>query len=235
MQKEIEKYSDGKQEATDNAAPRYNYQYVPRNPPHHRDISISDPKEWLNKLQGEVADIIDPIDDGGAGSGVFRRATCASACQACMIDSAENSGALCPCMATCRKGDCTGRPIVGWTDNTVSAPYQMWDGQCSLGDNSCDECTKPAFAEQVEECMASKTPNICFSELRAQTNDPNMDSRENVMYCIRKEMKECDRFMAPPTDKEWKCFADLGKCEASANENEMTHYSHTPNIWESVK
>lgn len=234
---ELRHVSDALSEALESekvSTPRYNYSYVPNNPPHAPDISPTDLGEYFESLGGRLADIIDPISEDFPAT-AHRRVTCESACQACMLDSAESSAGVCPCFAECKKGACGDSPHIGWSNNQVSSPKEWWVAQCNLGEKNCEaECVSPDFSMKVRGCESSKTPIACYEELRRSHREPSMDSRKNVMYCIREGMARCDTFMAPPTTKEWQCYDNEDQCAAQTDTLNYVIFQHPPSVWEST-
>lgn len=218
-------------------SPRYDYTYAPPNPPHAPDISPTDPGESFDSLAGTVAEIIHPIGTELSSGSAHRRVTCESACQACMVHAAENSVGVCPCYAECKQGACGDNPHVGWSSSKVSAPVEWWDAQCNIGVKHCEqECVSADFVAEVHSCQSSSNPTSCYDRLRRLHRQPDMDSRKNVMYCLREGMVRCDSFMAPPTEKEWKCYDTIDDCEVEQEilKDGVAYYDKSPSVWDSL-
>mmetsp|Transcript_85490 Transcript_85490/g.161092 ORF Transcript_85490/g.161092 Transcript_85490/m.161092 type:complete len:295 (-) Transcript_85490:46-930(-) len=219
------------------SAPRYDYTYAPPNPPHAPDISPTDPGEYFESLGGTVADIINPLQSALSDGSGFRRVTCRSACEACMIHAAEHSVGVCPCYAECKQGACGDNPHVGWSNNKVSTPLEKWDAQCNIGTKNCEEeCLSADFVKEVKGCQSSKNPTECYDLLRRLHREASVDSRKDVMYCIREGMVRCDSFMAPPKDKEWHCYDNMDECSAETETLKygIIHYQKSPSVWDSL-
>merc|ERR1719316_1861293 len=122
----------------------------------------------------------------------------------------------CYCKAKCKRGSCDGGlPHVGWTDNTVTAPYEMWHAQCNVGQQNCeDDCVKDAFLKKVEKCRnITNDSRPCFHKLQLETADPEFDARDAAVWCVKKGMKTCDSFLTYPTTGGWQCFKYLDNCQ----------------------
>jgi len=215
---------------------RYSYQFAPVSPAAARDVSYGDIAEHLRGWEGTVANWIDPLSSLEGRR--FTSATCASGCQACMIYAAQQDG-LCPCYSTCEGGQCGGPPHVGWSNDEVTAPRELWQTTCNIGNMNCAaKCVDAAFLEEVDNCKTGNgNKQECFGKLRQRYTPIPFDSRRQVQWCIRKGMDYCDSFMNAPTDPGWMCYRWKQDCKEKAEYGDQIPYQvqSSPSAWDNTR
>jgi hypothetical protein len=213
---------------------QYDHGYVPVSPPFKRSISWNDPVEVFDGWEGWVADKLDDMTQEEGRR--FQGATCKSVCQACIGFAAQGNN--CACYATCKTGSCgSNKPHVGWSDDTVSAPRELWEASCKSGPKECaSQCADKTFLKEVKDCKKDTgNPIECFRKLRKKYRPVPFDARRQVVYCMRKGMKTCDAFQNVPTDTGWKCFEWDGPCKEDIARNIGGRIpwkiGNAPNVW----
>lgn len=197
----------------------YDYMYVPRSPPARKDMSPTDPYEYISDWEGDAAKYIDNFqsDEGQRFEGI----TCEGVCAACAVFAAQNIQGPCACYADCKMGECgidSVLPHIGWSNNEVTSPRTLWSAQCNHGAKNCEaQCMKDELKKQLKECEQEKgNPADCYNRLREIHKPLPHDARRQVHYCIRDGMERCDTFLNVPKEKEWTCYDEAAKCDGSS-------------------
>lgn len=218
--------------------PQYDHMYYPVAPKARRDLSPTDPYEYISGWEGDAAKYLDVF--AADESMRFEGSTCESACAACSIHADQLKEGNCVCYADCKMGDCGGTlPHIGWSNNQVSTPVTLYSAQCNHGAMNCEaQCMKKELKKQLKECQEDEgNPADCYRRL-AQLHKPlPHDARKQVHYCIREGMSMCDTFRYVPQEGKWECYDEKEMCteEAEAvNKDGETLRFQAPTPYDSV-
>jgi len=204
-------------EPPDPKGQQYELTYAPQSPQAAKDLSPTDPSEYLSDMQGQVADMIDTVSTSEGRR--FEGSTCKGVCSACSIYASQQDGGMCFCYATCKMGECGNGalPHIGWSNNEVTSPRTLWQATCNVGEKNCEsQCMEDELKKQIKKCEDSQgNPTECYRKL-VQRNQPlPHDARKQVHFCAMKGMLSPEKLRTVPADKRWMCFSSKDKADAA--------------------
>lgn len=193
---------------------------LPKSPTHAGDISPTDQWEKVDHAATVSADEATKIPQirqlhDSTFPLTVSGPTCEVACLTCMQVNVNFPN--CECRATCQTGGggsdvCEGKDL-SWSNEDVTSPTEVWQGQCQAGKVSCKDCLSEELVAENKRCGSDAA---CRMRLQRRLSKP-ADAKQS-RYCSNSDTERfpsCKTFTYDPKDNGWTCYTTLEQCKSS--------------------